>query len=267
MKVYISSDIEGTAGIVNWDETDMEKGGRWYDYFREQMSKESAAAARGAFAAGASAVTVKDAHDSARNLIPSLFPEDTQFVRGWPGSPYSMVDTIDEGYDAVGFTGYHSAALEAGNPLSHTMTTIAHRVLINGAAASEFQLHAMAAALHGAKAVFLSGDEALCRAAEAFAPGIVTAAVFRGVGGGAVSLHPAKAVKLIEEGMEKAVSKIDSIPLIKLPEHYEAVVEYVRHPKAYRVLSYPGAEAVSSNAVRFESDSLGEVLAFLHFAL
>ena len=65
-KIFISSDIEGTAGIVDWKETELSE--RVGDYFREQMSREVAAACRGALAGGADDVLVKDAHDYARNI-------------------------------------------------------------------------------------------------------------------------------------------------------------------------------------------------------
>ena len=47
MKLFISADIEGTAGIVNLNET---KPGDQYEYFSGQMTKEVAAACRGAVA-------------------------------------------------------------------------------------------------------------------------------------------------------------------------------------------------------------------------
>ena len=68
MKLYISADIEGTTGITLWDET--EHGHARYAYFLDQMTREVAAACRGAMAAGCDDILVKDAHDSACNLIP-----------------------------------------------------------------------------------------------------------------------------------------------------------------------------------------------------
>ena len=52
MKVYISADIEGTAGIAHWDEA--EKGKPGYDLHAEYMTGEVIAACEGALAAGAS---------------------------------------------------------------------------------------------------------------------------------------------------------------------------------------------------------------------
>ncbi len=56
MKVYISVDIEGVAGITHWDEAEIGKPG--YEAFREQMTAEATAACEGALAAGASEVVV-----------------------------------------------------------------------------------------------------------------------------------------------------------------------------------------------------------------
>ena len=52
MKVFLSADIEGTCGICAWPETDRATP---FDYtpFQQQMTREVAAACRGALAAGA----------------------------------------------------------------------------------------------------------------------------------------------------------------------------------------------------------------------
>ena len=130
MKIFISSDIEGTCGINSWCET--EKGQDLYEHFRLQMSKEVAAACEGAIAAGAQDILVKDAHDSARNIDPNYLPEQARILRGWARHPFSMMAGLDESYDGVVFTGYHSAAEMNTNPLSHTMNTQNNYVKING---------------------------------------------------------------------------------------------------------------------------------------
>jgi D-amino peptidase len=267
MKVFISSDMEGTCGIAHWDETDYARGGRWYEYFREQMSRESAACAEGAFAGGAEGVMVKDAHDSARNVLPTCYPEKTMFARGWPGSPNSMVDGIEGGYGAAAFTGYHAGALSGGSPLSHTMATKIHRVRINGMDASEFHIHALAAAFYGAKALFISGDGAICEAAESYCPGIACVAVNWGRGDGSFSMHPKAAQDLIREGMKGAMEKADCVSVLEIPSSFAVTVEYVRHPLAYSSSFFPGARLTQPNEVAFESEGLKEALAFLRFAL
>ena len=51
MKIFISADIEGTAGITNWDEA--EKPHPTYQEFRERMTDEVVAACEGAIEVGA----------------------------------------------------------------------------------------------------------------------------------------------------------------------------------------------------------------------
>ena len=83
MKVYISVDIEGVAGITHWDEA--EKNHVDWQEFREIMTREAIAAVEGAKAAGATDIWVKDAHDSGRNLITSMFPAEVTLIREWSG--------------------------------------------------------------------------------------------------------------------------------------------------------------------------------------
>ena len=94
MKVFISVDIEGCAGITHWDEA--EKNHADYPEFREQMTREAVAAIEGAKIAGATEILVKDAHSSGRNLIASMLPADVRLVRSWMGHPLCMVQELDE---------------------------------------------------------------------------------------------------------------------------------------------------------------------------
>lgn len=108
MKLFISADLEGVAGIVNWTEADIESS--FSKYFTEQMTKEVNAACEAAIAAGATDILVKDAHSTARNLDPSKLPEQVKILRGWTRDPYSMMAGLDESFDGVLFIGYHAAA-------------------------------------------------------------------------------------------------------------------------------------------------------------
>ena len=119
MKLYLSADIEGTCGIVNWDETKLEC--EFSQHYRTQMSKEITAACDGATQSGVHEILVKDAHDSGRNINPNILPENVKILRGWTKDPLVMMAGIDESFDACIFTGYHSGATCNGNPLSHTM--------------------------------------------------------------------------------------------------------------------------------------------------
>jgi D-amino peptidase len=274
MKLFISSDIEGTCGITHWDETDYDRGGRWYDYFRGQMSREVAAACEGAAKGGADDILVKDAHDSARNLIPTELPRGIRIGRGWSGSLFSMVDGLQEGFDALAFTGYHSPAYGSGNPLAHTMNRTIDEILINGVRTSEFLIFSYAAGTLGIPVIFLSGDAALCEFARGFIPGITTVPVNEGSGDSTISIHPDDAVQRIREGMRTAAKKIARKPAkggnvcaVPMPETFEVTVRYSTHQKAFRNSLYPGAKQIDEKTIGFSAKAYMDVLRFFKFVL
>ena len=160
MKVYISADIEGVTGASHWDETDKLKPD--YNEFREQMTAEVSAACEGALQAGGTEIWVKDAHATARNLIASRLPRETRLIRGWSGHPFSMVQELDESFQALLMIGYHARAGSAANPLAHTFSGNIAGIKINGRYASELQIYAYAAGLVNVPLVFVSGDQGIC---------------------------------------------------------------------------------------------------------
>ena len=84
-KVYISSDIEGTRGISNWEEANRDHAA--YREFQEGMTAETAVACEAAIAAGVSEIVVKDAHGSGRNILAEKLPSPVRLIRGRSGHP------------------------------------------------------------------------------------------------------------------------------------------------------------------------------------
>ena len=266
MKVFLSADMEGTCGIAAWPETDRSTPCD-YTPVQQQMSREVAAACRGALAAGAEEVLVKDAHDSARNIDPTVLPRGIRMNRAWSGDPLCMMSGLDEeAYDAVFFTGYHSWAGSPGNPLSHTMNTRINRVTINGVRASEFLLNAYTAGYFGVPVALITGDENLCAFARELIPEITAVPVNVGRGAGVTSLHPQEAVERIETAAKEAIAKA---PLcrVPMPEYFRIEVDFFKHHMAYFKSFYPEAELKEDKIVCFEHHDWYEVLRFCHFVL
>ena len=264
-KIFMSSDIEGTCGIAHWDET--EKSKAEYAAFANQMSREVAAACEGALAGGAEDVFVRDSHDSARNIIPAMLPESVQIFRGWGRDPYSMMSGIDESFDGVIFTGYHSAASWDGNPLSHTMNTQNNYVKVNGEYCSELMMNSLTAAMFGVPVLMVTGDQMLCDWFKTKVPQAVTVPVSHGRGNGSISIHPDKAVRLIREGAAQAAQLDGASCMYPVPDHFVVEVNYKLHHKARGASWYPGASLKDTTTVVFESDRWMDVLTFFHYCL
>ncbi len=263
MKVFISADIEGTAGIVHWDEA--ERTHADWNEFRALMTAEVVAACDGARAAGATEVVIKDAHDSGRNLILERLPDYVRIVRGWSGHPDAMMFGLDAGFAAAIYTGYHSKAGSEANPLAHTSNLRISRLLLNGEVASEFTVNALCAAGYGVPSVFLSGDAAMCAEARAMVPDMSTVATLEGKGRASMSISPAWSRRLIREGVASALSVDFSQTLPDRAERYEVVIEFNNPTDAYRAGWYPGARAHGPRAVAFANADFAEILRALVF--
>ena len=266
MKVYISVDLEGVACVAAPEEVDMAQGAQ-YEPFRHQMTAEAMAACRGAWAAGARCVVVKDAHWTGRNLDPHAMQaqegKELQLIRGWSGHPLAMVQGLDESFDAVVFVGYHAAAGVAGNPLAHTFSGRRFaRVELNGRVASEYLLYAHAAASVGVPLVFVSGDEAVCAQAAADIDGLVTVPVLRGEGPSTISLPPAESVRRIEAGVSKALMS-PRPALLRPPSRVQLRLVFRSAAEAYAKSFFPGARTVSDTTLELKSRDYRAALTFL----
>lgn len=174
-RVFISIDMEGISSIVSWPEVD--RNNSEYAHTRKIMAGDLNAAIEGALEAGAKEIVVSDAHGGMRNLRPEEVHEAAQLIRGSP-KPNSMMEGIKEGFDAAMYVGYHSMKGTENGICAHTISgSVVQAIWINGRMTGEFGMNSALAGHYGVPSVFLAGDYAATVEAEAFVPGITTAAV------------------------------------------------------------------------------------------
>lgn len=265
MKIYISADIEGVSGIVNWDEAT-----RWkpdYPVFSDEMTKEVLAACEGSNNAGASEIWIKDAHGVGRNLDISQLPINTKLIRSFNGHPFCMMQELDQTFDAVIMIGYHSYAGSDENPLAHTLDTELAYIKINDQFASEFLINAYTSSLVGVPVVFVSGDIGLCEHISQVNSNIKTVGLNKGIGSSVVSIHPQLAHKNIKESVETCLKGDLKNCIIPLPETFKVELSFINHTKAYKASFYPNMKKLSPTNVLFETDDYYEVLRMLNFVV
>ena len=98
LKIYISVDMEGVAGVVTADQ--LGPTGFEYERFRQFMTNETLAAVRAAKESGATAIVVSDSHGNGENLLIEEFPKDVHIIRSWPRHG-SMMAGVDASFDAA----------------------------------------------------------------------------------------------------------------------------------------------------------------------
>lgn len=265
MKLFISADIEGVCGIANWDET--HKSHPDYEYFCKEMTREVSAVCEAALKSGVvEEIVIRDAHGTARNIIPDLLPRKTKLLRGWEGTPGPMMTGV-ENCDAVMMIGYHSGAGMGGNPLAHTQNRENYQIRINGEIASEFLINAFHAAYYNIPVLLISGDEMICKEAGKKIPMLRQVAVNRGMGGAVLSMNPEEARELLEEETVKALKQKAEECLLRLPAAFDIEIEFLEPLKAKKGSYYPGAAQKDVHTVVYSSSDYIDVLRFLMFVL
>src|SRR5450755_3075573 len=206
MKLYISADMEGVAGITAEEQTNP-VGQPEYAYSCRLMTGEVRAACEGASAAGATSILVNDSHWNMRNIIHEELPPDVMLIRG-SMKPLSMNQGLDPTFGGAAFVGYHAPGGTQDAVLDHTYTDLTlYEVRINGIKCSEARINAAVAGAFGVPVVFLSGDQNACADAREFVPWAETVEVKRAIGRyAAASLSPAQSRAAIKAGITRGIT-------------------------------------------------------------
>jgi D-aminopeptidase len=176
MKIYIMTDLEGCAGVLNRKDWVL-PGGVYYEKAKKLLTNEVNAAIEGFLEAGAEHIVVSDGHGPG-GIDPTKLHPEARIIRGYPtGYPCEL----DKSYDCLAWIGQHA---KAGAPFAHIPHTGNHRVIdlsINGISIGEFGQLAMCAGALGVKPILATGDLALCKEAKELLPGIETVSVKEGL--------------------------------------------------------------------------------------
>lgn len=254
LKVYVSSDMEGIAGLVSG--TQVSAGERDYAVGRRLMIAETNAAIAGAFDADATEVLVNDSHGSQTNLLAEELDRRASLITGSP-KPAGMMQGIDSTFHAVVFIGYHAQASTADAVLGHTYSGALKSVKLNGREVGEYGLNAAIAGHFGVPVVFIAGDRAVVEQARALIPGVEGLAVKEGIGQTAArTLHPAEARERIAAGVRTALGRRSQIRPVQLARPVTIEVEVSNVEYADAAMLVPGMRRVAGRVVSYAAPDM-----------
>ncbi|MGC9319150.1 MAG: M55 family metallopeptidase, partial [Armatimonadota bacterium] len=217
MRMHIMTDLEGVAGVCQWENRD--DTGPWNALRRRRLSRllagEVNAAIDGLLAGGFDEVIVNDGHGSGSTIDYEIADPRALYYHGRE-RPFWLPFLTDR-CAATGAVGAHSRAGTPGGCLAHTMSGAIRRWTINDLEVGETGLQALIAGYHGVPFVFAAGDIWLCREMEETVPGCVTVPVKYGTSRhSAMALPPQRACELIREGAERAIEALDRVEPLTL---------------------------------------------------
>src|SRR5262245_11120865 len=208
MKVWISCDMEGVAGIVDWSQCTPDDP---VAYARgcALMLAEVNAAIDGATAAGADEIVVNDSHGRMFNLDPAELHARASYLAG-RHKPLYMMQGLDESVDAAFLIGYHGSISGSPSVLSHTYNPeVVSGARINGRWVGESGLNALVTQHYGVPIALVSGDQVTRDETEPFAPDAEYVVVKESITRfSALNLHPHESCDRVREAARSAVEKV-----------------------------------------------------------
>jgi D-amino peptidase len=264
LKVHISVDMEGVAGVVTGDQ--ISPAGFEYGRFREFMTREAMAAVTAAKEAGATEIVVADAHGNGENLLIEQFPPDVKIVRSWP-RPLSMMGGVDASFDAAIFIGYHASTNSLSGVRAHTFSSATlTRVALNGVEMTEGSWNAAIAGHFNVPIVMISGDDAAIAEVRKVVGDLEGAETKKALGfHAAITVTPAAAQTDIAAKVKAALGRRASFRPYK-PQGQIVVDVSFKHYMPAEVLAYlPLFERTSAHSIRFRAKDMVEASAIMEF--
>ncbi|HEU5441092.1 MAG TPA: M55 family metallopeptidase [Ktedonobacterales bacterium] len=255
MKLYISTDFEGVAGIVDWDQIMV--GSHDYEMGRRLLLGELNAAITGALEAGATEIVVNDSHSSMRNLPPDQIAGRATLISG-KHKPLYMMEGLDESFDAIFFLGYHGSVGASQAILSHSYNPRAiWEARLNGEIVGESALNALVAAHYGVPIALVTGDQVTAEEARRIEPAPHTVEVKRSLSRTAAeSLHPEVACELIFRGARDALTERKPASAPQFPSPTTLEVTFLTADMAEMAAWLRGVQVVAGQprTIRYASD-------------
>ena len=260
MRVYISVDMEGIAGVSHPRPT--ERGDAGYPAACALMSGEANAAVEGALAAGATEILVNDSHGGMYNLSPSGLHPAARLLQGqkaWSMVAGAMPSADGHpAFDVALFVGYHARAGHPTGTIAHTFSNAPVATRLNGRPTGEYGVNALVLGAWGIPVGLVAGDDALAAEVADWLPWAerIVVKVAHGTSA-AASVHPSRAQELIRDGAQRAVERAaqgDQLRVLEVDGPVVIEVDHRRGLEADYAAIQPGATRVGDRTVAYRSD-------------
>ena len=262
MKVLISTDIEGVAGVFRSEQC--RPGNPEYERACLLMAAEANAAIAGAFDAGATEVWVNDSHGSFNNMPAEALDPRAQGILGKPRT-LGMAAGVELGVDALCLVGYHSRAQGRG-VLAHTINGFAFaRVCLNGQELGEAGIYGALAGEFGVPVVMASGDDAFIEENRPLFPQACFVQSKRATGqNSCVGLSPERSRAAIRAGVGQALAGLAQARPLLIPGPIEVRLQTQTPALADLFCLWPELRRVSGDEVQFEAPSVQSAVRMLN---
>ncbi|MCM8789056.1 MAG: M55 family metallopeptidase [Candidatus Omnitrophica bacterium] len=255
MKIMILTDLEGVAGVTDFDWT--YETGKYYDTARALLTEEVNACCQGCIEKGGKDILVVDGHGHG-GIAPEKIHKEAKLFHG---RPVPKLWFFDQGWDGIILLAHHSMNGSENGNLNHTYSSkTVVNMWLNGKKIGEIGIEVYLAGWFGSPVILITGDQAAAREAESYVPNIEKAIVKWGITRtSGISLSPQRAREVIREKTSKAIERIKEIKPVRIEGKCEIVIEFLSTTDAFNYSKRPYFELIEPTKVKVKGENFLEV--------
>lgn len=260
--IYISSDIEGCATVMNWAECN--EGTLNYEIARTIMTIELAMLVKSA--GKESRFLLRDAHGNGKNTLKKFFSKNVQLIQGWNKEPTNMMRGIDyKKFDFAVLHGYHAAAGTKLSPLAHTFSSRKlGKFTLNGKIVGETTFSVYTAAYFGVPVVYVCGDYGAVHEAQSINPNIIGTTTKKFNKPKSFMSSASEVLEKIKTDFAHAQNEFYKNKQkfkITLPKHFTLTLQYKDAEQAFlHIQKIKGVVQISRDTVQYKTNDFFDLL-------
>ena len=267
MKIYVSCDIEGLAGIATFD---MEKEDTvlFRELYHQHVAWLIEGIQKSAKNEQITEITIADSHSRGLNLAYARLAEMDErisLVSGFPRMDY-MMSGLDSSYDVVFFLGYHAGIGNQKGNMDHGYSaSVAYDLKINDLAMNETTINAAYASELGVPVGLIIGESGLEEQLfqEKMMPEVPFVSTKESLGRYAIKNRPMQQVR---EAIVATTSQVlTSFALSELPRYAlqtpaTVKLQCVTTAQADRIEMLPMIKRIDGRTVSFVGETMKDVM-------
>lgn len=264
MKLYISVDMEGMAGICH-PRQEMDDQLRFRKAMQQQVEWVIEGIQQSKRNSEITEITIADSHGGGRNLSYDLSDLDDRIslISGTPRPQY-MMPAMDSSYDLVFLVGYHCGVGEMSANMDHSYGgRTFHDLRINGKYMNESTINSAYAGYHGVPVGLVIGDSALRKQLidDKMMPWVEYVKTKDSLSMMSAKFRPKGVLR--QETIEKVIKVLDSdytqIPLYKIEAPYTLRIELNMRTMSDFAAILPRAKYVDGRTIEIPFDDYEEL--------
>ncbi|GAB6189826.1 M55 family metallopeptidase [Marinitoga arctica] len=246
MRIYISFDFEGLAGVTQW--SDVTKGKDYKQHYAMEQLKALLKPLRD------HEVIISDSHAMGDNILWEITKEfsNVHLISGGIRK-YYMMTGINNTFDRMIFFGYHSGVGEKYSTMDHTYSSSSiHNIWINGILMNETLINAAFGGLYNVPLAMVVGDDKLENQLNGYFKNLVYVTTKESLGRFSAKFKPMGLLlnEIEDRTKEMLELKKDEFSIFKFESPIEMIVEFTDTLRTDMVESMPLVERIDGRKVK-----------------